>query len=154
MSYLVAGADVHASLQELQDLVQVSSSGGSQEAGVAVRLQETQTKKSWLVSKRRPGTRDQEPVLLRDHPGPAQELLEDTQDQKLGQFSDRSARTMVVRVRRPGPRDQTPETRNQKPETMNQQPGPKDQKPGTRGQKPGTKNQDPGGRPQDQPGSS
>lgn len=122
MSYLVAGADVHASLQELQDLVQVSSSGSSQEAGVAVRLQETQMKKSWLVRKRRPGTRDQEPVLLRDHPGPAQELLEDTQDQKLGQFSDRSARTMVVQVRRPEPRDQTPETRNQEPETRNQKP--------------------------------
>lgn len=41
MSYLVAGADVHASLQILQNLVDVSSSGGSQETGVAVRLQET-----------------------------------------------------------------------------------------------------------------
>lgn len=80
-------------------------------------------KKSWLVRKRRPGTRNQEPVLLRDHPGPAKEFLEDTQDLKLGQFSDRSARTMMVRVRRPRPRTQRPNTRDQEPETRHHEPG-------------------------------
>lgn len=37
--YLVAGANVNSIFQELKDFIDVSSSGGPQETGVAVRLE-------------------------------------------------------------------------------------------------------------------
>ncbi len=44
VSYLIAGADVHAPFQIFQNLVDVPRPRRSQETGVTVRLEETQKK--------------------------------------------------------------------------------------------------------------
>lgn len=46
VSHLIAGTDVHSSFQIFQNFVDVSCPCRSQETCVAVRLEETQTKKN------------------------------------------------------------------------------------------------------------